>query len=80
MCCQKLKIFLCAAISATIKYPTEPSKVKFPAKVDDEASINQAGVGFVNPAIIGFYSKTAGTVETRLLNTILKNGIFVRFN
>lgn len=71
-------IFLWAAISTTIKFATEPSSVKFPAKVDDDARVSQAGSGLGNPAIIGFKSKTAGTFDTRLLRTILEAVILVR--
>lgn len=58
----------CLADSATIKFATEPSNVKFPANVDDIAKINQAFSGLINWPINGLKSITAGTFETILLN------------
>ena len=62
-------IFLRPADSATIKFATEPSRVKFPANVELAASVIQPAVGLFSCAINDFKSKTAGTLETRLLNT-----------
>mgnify|MGYP006359073209 CR=1 FL=1 len=57
------------ADSATIKFATEPSSVRFPAKVDDIASASQRLSALFNFKSAGLINKTAGTLETRLLKT-----------
>jgi hypothetical protein len=57
------------ADSATIKFATEPIKVRLPAKVVAIAKINHEFVGSGQVVIIGLNNNTAGTFETRLLNT-----------
>ncbi len=65
----KLNVTPCRfADSATIKFATEPNKVRLPAKVDDIAKANQYISLFCRGFIIGLKTKTAGTFEIILLN------------
>ena len=57
------------ADSATIKLATDPSNVKFPAKVVAMAKVSQATLGLTREGIRGRNSNTAGTFEMRLLNS-----------
>ena len=57
------------ADSATIKFATEPIKVKLPARVEAAARVNQPAMGFAMVLTNGFSSNTAGTFDTKLLNT-----------
>lgn len=57
------------ADSGTIRLATDPSNVRLPAKVDVSASSSQNLSGSANDFIIGLITKTAGTLEIKLLNT-----------
>ena len=67
---QKLSFTPCRpATSATIKFATEPSRVKFPARVDEAARVSQPEVGLGNDVTAGLSKSTAGTFETRFDST-----------
>lgn len=56
------------ADSATMRFATEPNKVKLPAKVVDIARVIQYLCVFAQFLIKGSNKRTAGTLEITLLN------------
>src|SRR5581483_11375470 len=53
----------------TIRLATEPSSVRFPARVEDIARVSHARLGSASFGMIGLKTSTAGTLLTRFDKT-----------
>src|SRR5512147_1355130 len=56
----------CRARCTTIKFATDPSSVRFPARVDDIARVSQPRCGSDSLGTTGRKTSTAGTLLTML--------------
>jgi len=68
------------ADSATIKFATDPSKVRFPASVEAAARVSHPAAGAAIEEINGRSKSTAGTLETRLLSTTVMRLRLITFS